>query len=161
MLWTHPFLWQYLYGIRVEERQGEQGDEVLCQGIHEHIFYEKRIPSRFFFQPECENVSAVLFSNSGTVSKFNRMGKLAGFGDSEVKMTRIGKCYDHNENSRNPKEFVTQVEEGECSETWSEGVSIFHNPNAKYPLDVGLFPTVGHHCLKDGKIDKGTIMKIH
>ena len=98
-------------------------------------------------------MSAVLFSNSGTVSKFNRMGKLAGFGDPGVKMIRAGKCYDHDRNSLKPKDFTLHIEAGKCSETWSEGVSIFHNPNAKYPLDASLFPTVGHHYLKDGKID--------
>lgn len=153
MLWTHPFLWQYLYGIRVDEQQGKEGSEVSYGHIMEHTFDEKRIPSGFFFQSECENVSAVLFSNSGTISKFNRMGKLAGFGDPDIKMIRTGMRYDRDENSREPKKFVMRVEEGECSETWSEGVSIFHNPNAKYPLDAGLFPTAGHHYQKDGKVD--------
>jgi len=76
MLWTHPFLLQYLYGLR--PATGSKVGEVTYIGITEHIFDGKEIPSRFFFQPECENVSAVLFSNSGTISKFNRMGKLAG-----------------------------------------------------------------------------------
>lgn len=153
MLWTHPALWQYLYGMKAEQKATEAGSEPIFRRIEEHTYGEKRIPSGFFFQPECENVSAVLFSNSGTISKFNRMGKLAGFGDPGVKMTRIGKCYDYAGNSVNPKDFTLHIEAGKCSETWSEGVSIFHNPNAKYPLDASLFPTVGHHYLKDGRID--------
>ena len=151
MLWTHPFLWQYLYGLR--SVKDTKVGEVTYRGITEHIFDGKQIPSGFFFQPECENVSAVFFSNSGTISKFNSMGKLAGFGDSGVKLTRIGKCYDHNGNGLEPKEFVTRVNAGECFETWSEGVSMFHSPNARYPVDAGLFPTAGHHYLPDGKID--------
>ncbi|BFU93918.1 MAG: hypothetical protein NTNFB02_06400 [Nitrospira sp.] len=153
MVWTHPFIWQYLYGIRAETKEGGDGGEVIHRSIDWHEFGEKRIPSGFFRQPECENVSAVLFSNSGTISKFNRMGKLAGFGDSGVKMVRIGKCYDHDEKSLVPRNFTLYIEAGKCTEAWSEGVSIFHNPNAKYSLDADLFPTVGHHYLKDGKID--------
>ena len=95
MLWTHPSLWQYLYGMKADQKATAGGSGLSLRRIVEHTYGDKRIPSGFFFQPECENVSAVLFSNSGTVSKFNRMGKLAGFGDPGVKMTRIGKCYDY------------------------------------------------------------------
>ena len=153
MLWTHPSLWQYLYGMKADQKATAGGSGLSLRRIVEHTYGDKRIPSGFFFQPECENVSAVLFSNSGTVSKFNRMGELAGFGDPGVKMTRIGKCYDYDRDSLKPKDFTLYIEADKCSETWSEGVSIFHNPNAKYPLDASLFPTVGHHYLKDGKID--------
>jgi hypothetical protein len=45
---------------------------------------QKVIPSGFFDLPGPENVSAVLFSNSGTISKFNRMGVVAGFGSRRV-----------------------------------------------------------------------------
>jgi hypothetical protein len=153
MLWTHPSLWQYLYGMKSDQKATAGGRESSLRRIDDHTYDDKRIPSGFFFQPECENVSAVLFSNSGTVSKFNRMGKLAGFGDPGVKMIRAGKCYDHEGNSLRPKDFTLHIEAGKCSETWSEDVSIFHNPSAKYPLGASLFPTVGHHYLKDGKID--------
>jgi len=152
MLWTHPFLWQYLYGIRVQKRQGVQGVELSYQSIREQVVGNKRIPSNFFVQPDSENISAVLFSNSGTVSKFTRMGKLASFGVPNVKVLRKGVCYDHGDDKVEPKKFVIQVEEGKCTETWSEGVSIFHNPNAKIPLEPELFPTVGHHYLRDEKI---------
>jgi hypothetical protein len=36
--------------------------------------------------PDAENVSAVLFSNSGTIAKFNRVGALPGFGSSRRKI---------------------------------------------------------------------------
>jgi hypothetical protein len=153
MVWTHPFIWQYLYGIRAEKKERADGGEVTYRSIDWHEFGEKRIPSGFFHQPECENISAVLFSNSGTISKFNRMGKLAGFGDHGVRMVRVGKCYDHDKSSLMPKDFTLYIETGRCTETWSEGVSMFHNPNARYPLNADLFPTIGHHYLVDGKID--------
>ena len=37
---------------------------------------------------EAENVAAVVFSNSGTIAKFNRMGLLAGFGSRRLRLVR-------------------------------------------------------------------------
>jgi len=152
MLWTHTFIMEYLYGIRARKKQTERGIQVADEHIREHVFGSKRIPSGFFSLPESENVSAVLFSNSGTISKFNRMGKLAGFGDPEIKMLRKGKRYDHTAKALDAADFVIEVGEGSCTETWSEGVSIFYNPNAKFPLDQDLFEPVGHHFIEDGRL---------
>ena len=38
-----------------------------------------------FNQPDSEHVSAILFSNAATITKFNRMGKLAGMGGKILK----------------------------------------------------------------------------
>jgi hypothetical protein len=152
MLWTHPYLTEYLYGIRARKIKVGEQEQVNYEVIREHIFGDKRIPSGFFSLPKSENVSAVLFTNSGTISKFNRMGKLAGFGDKDIKMVRVGKRYDFSEGSLEPADFSMEVEEGKCTETWSEGVSIFHNPKAKYPVDEMLFSRAGHHHFRDGVI---------
>jgi hypothetical protein len=39
-----------------------------------------------------------------------------------------------------------------CNETWGEGVSMYHNPNAIQPVNHELFPSIAHHYLKDGQI---------
>ncbi len=152
MLWTQPYLMEYLYGVRDRIRKTDQGLERVITPITEHIYGTKQIPSSFFSQPNSENVSAVLFSNSGTLSKFNRMGKLAGFGDPTVKMLRVGKRYDHDKNKLEPADFALEIDPKSYSETWSEGVSIFHNPNAKAPLDIDLFPEVAHHYFREGRL---------
>jgi len=152
MLWTQPYLMEYLYGMKDRITKTDQGLQRVTDAIIEHVHGDKRIPSAFFSQPDSENVSAVLFSNSGTISKFNRMGKLAGFGDPAVKMIRVGKRYDHDENKLEPADFVLTVEEKSCTETWSEGVSIFHNPSAKVPLDETLFPIAAHHYFREGRL---------
>lgn len=151
MLWTHAALAEYLYAMRsrkVTTSAGTMVEEVL---IKAHTYGNKIIPSGFFLQPYSENISAVLFSNSGTISKFHRMGKLAGFGDRDVKMWRTGKRYDHGEGVTEPADFSFEVKEG-LLETWSEGVSIFHNPNAKFPLQEELFPLVAHHFIENGRM---------
>jgi len=143
---------EYLYGVRERIMKTDQGLQRLATPISEHIYREKRIPSGFFSQPDAENVSAVLFSNSGTISKFNRMGKLAGFGDPTVKMIRVGKRYDHDKNKLEPADFDLEIDQKSYSETWSEGVSIFHNPNAKIPLQEELFPLAAHHYFREGRL---------
>lgn len=143
---------EYLYGWKERLIKTGQGLQRVTEPITEHVYHDKRIPSGYFYQPESENVSAVLFSNSGTISKFNRMGKLAGFGDPGIRMIRSGKRYDHGQDKLEPADFTLEVDEQSCTETWSEGVSIFHNPNAKVPVDEDLFPDVAHHYFRDGRL---------
>ena len=45
-----------------------------------------------------------------------------------------------------------EVESGRSTETWGEGISIFHNPNALRPLPEELFPSVAHHQFIEGQI---------
>jgi hypothetical protein len=153
MLWTHPYLLEYLYGYRGRKSVVNGKEQALYEHIREHRFGEKRIPSGFFSLPMSENVSAVLFSNSATISKFNRMGQLAGFGEPGVRMLRVGKRYDFGEGKLDPADFSFEVEVGKTVESWSEGVSIFYNPNAKFPLDPQLFSRAGHHRFKDGSLE--------
>jgi hypothetical protein len=109
----------------------------------------KTIPSNFFSQPDTEHVSAVLANPEGTISKFNRMGFLAGFGDRTLKMTRAGLCYL---DSAIPAKFEMEVHVPGYSESWSEGVSVYHNPNAKVPLPPEAIPGVAHFSSKEGRI---------
>ena len=39
------------------------------------------------------------------------------------------------------------------TETWAEGLEMFHNPNAKYPVNARLFPNIAHHRFKNGLIE--------
>ena len=119
--------------------------------INEHRVGNKVIPSGFFFQPDSENISAVMFSSTGTISKFNRMGKQAGFGSNDIIMQRIGVCHDHNPNASIPKPFMYYVST-KSKETWGEGLSMFHNPNAKHPVAKELFPSIAHHYFENDQI---------
>ena len=141
--YSAPFLVQYLYGTRQHEANGS----ISYSPIKEHT-WGKTIPSGFFYQPDAENISAVLFSDSGTISKFNRMGKLAEFGDLSVTMVREGERYA-TARSEAPEPFRVLVEPGKYKETWAEGVWIFHNPTAKVPLDRVLFHDAAHVYLEE------------
>ncbi len=120
--------------------------------IEEHVQGEKRIPSCFFDQPNAENVSAVLFTNAGTLSKFNRMGVLADFGDPNVRLVRKGTLLNPDPQSAMPFLFSTDIDHPVYHEKWADELQVFHNPNALHPLERSLFPGATHHFLEDGEI---------
>ena len=152
MQWSSTALINYLYGVKHEFHHDENNQLVITASkIDKHELGEKVIPSGYFFQPDSENISAIMFSASGTISKFNRIGKQAGFGSKNIIMHRFGTCHDHDDNAFLPKQFMYEVTT-KTNETWAEGLSIFHNPNAKYPVPEELFPSVAHHYFEDGQI---------
>lgn len=152
MLWSSTALINYLYGVRHKFYHDNHGQLIITpEVIEKHNDGEKTIPSGFFFQPDAEHISAVLFSASGTISKFNRIGKQSGFGDHRVIMIRQGTCHDHDPNATVPKLFRYLVDES-SSETWGEGLSMFHNPNTQNPLPKELFPSIAHHRFDEGQI---------
>jgi hypothetical protein len=153
MLWSSTALISYLYGVKHNFHYNAKNQLIITPlKIKAHKTGKKEIPSGYFFQPDSEHVSAVLFSASGTISKFNRMGKQAGFGDPKVIMIREGACHDHNPNAAVPKFFRYMVDE-KSNETWREGLSMFHNPNALHPVPKELFPSIAHHYFRqDGQI---------
>lgn len=74
MTWTSPALLEYLYGVAHDFVFDNKGQLVITPiKIETHEHEGKTIPSGYFFEPNAEKVSAVLFSSSGTISKFNRM----------------------------------------------------------------------------------------
>jgi hypothetical protein len=83
--YSAKFVQEYLYGVR----QSREGNRNVNTRVNEHVYGTRRKPSGFFSLPDSENISAVLFSDGGTISKFNRMGKLAGFGKPDVTMLRL------------------------------------------------------------------------
>lgn len=153
MTWSAPAINDYLYGLRASWFKDADGKlHITDSPIREHRWGNKNpLPSGFFNQPDTEHVSAVLFSNSATLSKFSRMGKLAGFGSPNVKMIRVGTKPNPDQNSTEPIHFTAEVEPDKYSESWTEGVQLFHNPRALLPIPPGVFENCAHHLLRDGR----------
>ena len=119
----------YLYGYEHHTRREADGRlTILPRKVETHSWEGKTIPSGYFDLPGAEHVSAVISSSSGTVSKFNRMGLLAGFGSGRVLMIRQGTMVDHDPHATGPKLFRAVVNAPGYLETWVEGLSVFHNP---------------------------------
>ena len=145
MTWSNSALVEYLYAIRQAERTNSEGKtEIVSEKITEFKWGNKTpIPAGFFQLPDSENISAVLANPAGTLPKFSRMGFLAGFGDRDVKMLRSGICY--KDRGLTPEKFYSEVHAAGYAETWCEGVSVYHNPQAKIPLPREGFPGAAHH----------------
>ena len=149
--YTSSALASYLYGTKDSYVWDKEGNLVIVpQRVESHSFAGKTIPSGFFNLPEAEHVSAVLFSNSGTVSKFNRMGQQGPFHNPRITLLRFGECVDPDPNAVKPSGFHYKVGDPDWTEWWGQGLEMFHNPNAEFPINPDLFPDIAHHRSRDG-----------
>jgi hypothetical protein len=154
MTWSFSALLEYLYGHTYEYSFDTNGN-ILVKAVKVNDYRKpngEAIPSGFFLQKENENISAILFSSCATISKFNRIGKQAGFGSDNSRLIRKGSFHDHTPNAIKPKVIEYEVTK-DSIETWSEGVVIYHNPNAQISLDPNIFEdTVAQCFFQDGKL---------
>lgn len=129
---------QYLYGIDHGFYFDESGSLVVTGSpIKEHVG-SKPIPSNFFRQPDAENISAVLFTNAGTVPQFARTSQQGKHYSDAVRMVRYGNCLDPSPNAISPEHFAFEVGDPDVPpEPWRDGAVLMHNPNALLPLPPG------------------------
>lgn len=153
MTFTGSTLLPYLYGRTFTALYDEFGRlPVKSHKINEHSWGGKKIPSGFFYLPGAENISAVLHNPTATISKFNRMGWLAKLGSPAVRMVRFGTAYRHDRNAALPRAYVHRLDDPRYTETWDEGLNVYHNPNARYPLSGMLFRGATHHFLDGNNV---------
>jgi hypothetical protein len=155
MTYSQGALFPYLYGSRAEAIIEDGVRRTIYTKIEEVQFRDKKIPAGFFRLPNSENVSGVMFSNAGTLTKFNRMGILAGFHHNFHSMRRIGRKYNLDQGSLDGTAFDVDVLDVNYRETWGEELVIYHNPHAKYPLEPNIFPDALHVFEIDGRIYTG------
>jgi hypothetical protein len=97
-------------------------------------------------------LSAVLFSNAGTLAKFDRMGVAAGFTAPKHKYLRVGFRLDPDPNAVHGRPFSEEVTAEGYHEGWADELQMFHNPNAKHPLPKEAFPGITHFMIEDAQI---------
>ena len=150
MTWSFPAITSILYGIEQMAEKDENGKVTLVSASGNKFAKKNNVEiSPLFLDDQYKHVSAVLFSPCGTISKFNRMGVQAGYGDSSYTLFQVKMCYNHLKNAVFPNVFFNVIDEN-SHETWADGIQIFHNPKAAIPLNPLLFPHAGHHFYKDG-----------
>lgn len=151
MTYTQSALYQYLYGHRM--RWKYEGDQLVItpQKIDAHKFGAKEIPSGFFDQPNAENVSAVIFSNAGTLAKFDRMGVVAGVRPKGFSYARVGLKQNSDPNAVHGAAFSIDVSDPSYQEYWTDEVQVLHNPNAKLKLPFHWLLGAVHHYFEDGE----------
>ena len=149
MTWSFPGIVSILYGI--EQKAIHHDDGTISLENESGITFQKKESSikPLFLDDKFKYVSAILFSPCGTLSKFNRMGIQAGYGDNKNKLYQIKMCYNSSPNAILP-DVIGKVVNEDCRETWADGIQIFHNPFAEISLNPDFFPNAGHHFYKDG-----------
>jgi hypothetical protein len=152
MTYTQSALWPYLYGHRVHWKLVDGNLQISAIKNSHHVYGEKTVPSGFFDLPEAENVSAVLFSNAGTLAKFDRMGIAAGFAPADHRYIRFGLRYNHEPNAVAPVSFYQEIKSEDYEEYWSDELQLFHNPNARRPLSPDQFRGITQHFFKEGEV---------
>ena len=158
MTYSGSALPTYLYGLRHEPGRDDDGRLVVnLIRVSEHRWGSKVVPSGFFFQPDAEHISAVIFNSLGTLSKFNRMGVQAGFGHEGVTLVHCGALADPDPNAAEALPFSEQVTT-DSKELWVDGMDVFHNPNALLPLDPDFLPNAAHHRLLPNGLVETTVI---
>lgn len=150
MTWSTHALIEYLYGVRPVTLESADGDTAtIVEDITTFKVGTKEVPAGFFVQPDAEHVSAVIANPGGTFAKFDRMAFLAGFGDRNIAMFRWGTRFL---DLATLETFQRKVHSPDYSETWVEGMSVYHNPRALHPLPRHYIPTAAHHYLVNGEV---------
>lgn len=145
-------LTRYLFGQEQQWYHDEEGKLVITEHkLQTHKNAVKEIPSGFFNLPGAENISGVLFSNTGTIPKFARMGHQGLYKHPDVKMLRIGTCYRHDPNASLPAPFMYEVGEEGTTETWCQGTVFIKNPKALLPIPDEWLGTALQEEMIDGK----------
>lgn len=150
MTYTHSALWPYLYGHRIA--WDFVAGELRVQAIKgaPHTYKNKVVETGFFDLPGTENISGILFSNAGTLAKFDRMGLVAGFNNPSHKYYRMGVRYNPEPNAIHGTPFLVDIEGKGYDEYWTDELQLFHNPNAKHPIDPDTFGGITQHFFKNG-----------
>lgn len=145
-------LMRYLFGQEQQWYHDVDGKLIITEHpIDVHKNDVKQIPSGFFNLPDAENVSAVLFTNTGTIPKFLRMGHQDLYHAPDLKVLRFGTCYRHDPNATMPAPFIYEVGDRDAIETWRQGTVLIKNPKALHPLPDEWLGAGVEEDLIDGK----------
>jgi hypothetical protein len=68
-------------------------------------------------------------------------------------MFRAGECYNPDPRSLVASPFRYEVGVDDYEEPWSDGVTVFHNPGATFPLDPDVFDDgVYQYLMRSGEM---------
>ncbi|AQX74576.1 hypothetical protein B1772_03530 [Dehalococcoides mccartyi] len=150
---------RYLYGGSDIHPQllGPDGFPLVVP-IRRHEYKGKSVKSGFFQSNNSEMISAVLYCNQFSVSKFLRLAIQEGI-ELGIQGQRWGfiESPGQNENIEIDEYEYTIGDPSSPLETWGQGVTIFHNPNAKNPIPESYFNTTSIYEQRDGDLVRNVI----
>jgi hypothetical protein len=162
MVWSREALPTYLYGVRADV-EGEGAQRRAIGTPINNLTGKHGIPAGLFRDPSFAHLSAVIFSNAGTLAKFNRMGFLAGWRPPGLTMIRRGILFDRTPGALEPIDFKLSVDSDDYQalwpwgETWCQELEVFHNPQATHPIPFDLIPGATHWFDRNGNVECRTI----
>jgi hypothetical protein len=109
-----------------------------------HQVGEKRL-SNFYDIPLTFNISAILYSNTGTVGKFSRIVYQRGYGDLIEAFFYSGSRQSHIPETLGIQQFMFKINRDAQDgfvDLWKYGLSLFHNHKAVHPLGYDLFDMI-------------------
>jgi hypothetical protein len=133
---------RYLYGVDVFPDWVERnGLLVRAAPVMNHEYAGHSVASNFFEQRQSENISAVIYANAFTESRFFRL-TLGKDAENWFQVRRGGFALV----PRTPSDYaladfdydITDPQAPE--ETWWQGVTVFFNPHARVPLPEDFLP---------------------
>ena len=107
---------RYLYDMALTEVDSAGVVSLTDAPVGYHIGDTKTIKSGWFDDEDAAFISAVMWSNTGTVGKFSRMATSLGLGAPGWEIYRFGTELDPRPGATEPARFVERVELG--GETW-------------------------------------------
>lgn len=110
----------------------------------------------FFQREEAAAISAVLYCNQFTVSRFFRLATKRQPSPSNCRVVRQGVCYRRRDDEQSAlMEFSHELgSSGIPIENWAEGVTVFENPFADVPLQRGFLPATSYLSVQDGFVTR-------
>lgn len=150
---TDSAIIRYLFGIEQSATFSSDADlNISTSSVDKHAYHTKEIPSGFFFLEGAENISAVVFTNTGTHAKFTRMGYQYDVGSDRLCVSRAGYCANPEPCAMDATFFVYDMDAPPMVETWGQGLSVFHNPKCRVPVPSDFFVDAASHVLRDNQL---------
>ncbi len=153
---------RFLYGLDQYSDRVDEG----CVATREvpvlaHAYAGKRMRSNLFEYPSAEHLSAVLYCNQWTVPRFVRLAAHA-HGWHGANGTRSGSCLGPGDTVViDAVEYEHALGDPDVPrETWSQGVTVFHNPRAIHPLPLGALSGTSTFMRSDGRVER-TVSAFH
>ena len=121
--------------------------------IKSHVYEGRELETNFFSQPSSEHISAIIYSNSFTENKFVRMAIQMGL-ESKFEAVKHGTCLSKDEDGEiSIRDFEYRLKDETAPvETWFQGLTIFHNPNALFAVPDNLFKSTNVYKMVKGKL---------
>lgn len=157
MVWSREALIGYLFGSGANSEDID-GKRVAVPTTASHLLGDTAFPAGLFANAEHEELSAVIFSNTCSISKLSRVGISAGADTNGFRYTRIGNFFDRAPGALRGIPFCLDITSKEYRALWPQGyepwsaeMEVFHNPHARHPVPLALLPEATHWFDRNGE----------